>query len=164
MRSLFSYKKPCRKVGGAEAPKQKIKQISWSVYTTPQCNQNQQRGKRQTDRIHQHDSLEGAAAGGDEVHLCPPRPGRRVEQLLQHSGSRHRQCKQRQLVPNRPVQHVDLVFLMLFEIAVLLLTLPFRYPCSSKTEISPIGTSVPSAIISSPSNSAIFFTTPVTVQ
>lgn len=56
MRSLFSYKKPCRKVGGAEAPKQKIKQISWSVYTTPQCNQNQQRGKRQTDRIHQHDT------------------------------------------------------------------------------------------------------------
>ena len=55
-------------------------------------------------------------------------------------------------------------FLNAFEMAVLFLTLPFRYPCSSKTEISPIGTSVPSAIISSPSNSAIFFTTPVTVQ
>ena len=66
-------------------------------------------------RIHQHDSLESAAAGEDKVHLCPPWPGRRVEQLLQHSGSRHRQCKQRQLVPNRPVQHVDLVFLMLLK-------------------------------------------------
>ena len=32
-----------------------------------------------------------------------------------NSGSRHRQCKQRQLVPNRPVQHVDLVFLMLLK-------------------------------------------------
>ena len=31
------------------------------------------------------------------------------------TGSRHRQCKQRQLVPNRPVQHVDLVFLMLLK-------------------------------------------------
>ena len=50
-----------------------------------------------------------AAAEQDSVII------RRVEQLLQHSGSRHRQCKQRQLVPNRPVQHVDLVFLMLLK-------------------------------------------------
>ena len=28
----FLIKKPCRKVGRAEAPKQKITQISWSVY------------------------------------------------------------------------------------------------------------------------------------
>ena len=115
MRSLFSYKKalPQSRQGRSTETKNQANLLGGLYHTSAIKINSAVNDKRigYTSMIVWKVRLQGKTRYTYAHHgqVC------RGEQLLQHSGSRHRQCKQRQLVPNRPVQHVDLVFLMLLK-------------------------------------------------